>query len=391
MHQGFIKTALVVAVATTMVGCAAGKRIFQEDPRKPAKLVKLEASTTVLNQVSSTKLEQGNSAFKRKKVKSKDVVDLQVVPTAEGFIAASRGGVVSAISHGQTAWTANGDDIITSGVAASSEAIAIGTRQGKIIALDVATGQTRWTAQLPSASFAPALIHGGKVIVSTNSSVIYGLNLATGAIDWQYTTQAPTVSIRGAAKPVLVDARTVLVGGSDGRIHAIDVATGAPIWARRVGLIKGSSDIAKLRDVDGDPLIVGNHLYATAYSGQVVGFDMATGQTMFVSNLASTNNLTAMDALLVGSNIDGEVVAFNRLTGEEVWKNSELKFRGLTNPVAIGQYIAVGDKDGVVHVLDNAGKIISRADAKNELTSLQAVGNRLYAQSANGVVSVWQF
>lgn len=389
MYQGFVKTALVATMAVVMVGC--GGKIIEKDPRKPAKLVKLEAPVAVLSPVSSTKLEQGTSTFKRNKAKAKDVVDLQVAPTAEGFIAASRGGVVSAISHGQTAWSSNVNDAITSGVAVSNDTVVVGTRQGKIVALDVASGQTRWTAQLPSASLAPALISGGKVIVSTNSSVIYGLNLATGAIDWQYTTQAPTVSIRGMAKPILVDAKTALVGASDGRIHAIDIATGSPAWVRRVGLATGSGDIAKLRDVDGAPIVAGNHLYATAYSGQVVGYDMATGRTMFVSELASTNTLTVLGSALIGTNVDGEIVAFNRLSGEELWKNSELKFRGLTNPVAIGQHIAVGDKDGVVHILDNTGKIISRVDAKNELTSLQAVGNRLYAQSANGVVSVWQF
>lgn len=391
MSQAFIKTALVATLAVAMVGCSAGKRIFQEDPRKPTKLVKLEQSVAVLSQVASTKLEQGTSTFKRNKAKDKDVVDLKIAQTETGYIAASRGGVVSAFDGGQLAWAANVNDAITSGVAVSGDTVVVGTRQGAVVALDRATGQTRWTAQLPSASLAPALINNGKVIVSTNGSVVYGLNLATGAIDWQYSSQAPSLSIRGMAAPIMVDTKTALIGAADGRIHAIDVASGSPVWVRRVGLAAGSGDIAKLRDVDGTPIVAGQHLYAASYSGQLVGFDMATGRTMFVSELATIQGVSVLGGAVIGASVDGEVIAFDRITGDVLWRNSDLKFRGLTNPVTIGQYIAVGDKDGIIHVFDTTGKIISRVDSKHELTSLQVYGNRLYTQSANGVVSIYQF
>ena len=45
------------------------------------------------------------------------------------------------------------------------------------------------------------------------------------------------------AKPLALDARTVLIGGADGRIHALDTMTGAPVWTRRVGLAMGSGEI----------------------------------------------------------------------------------------------------------------------------------------------------
>ena len=92
-----------------------------------------------------------------------------------------------------------------------------------------------------------------------------------------------------------------------------------------------------------------------------------------------------------GLRIDGEVVAFDRFTGDQLWKNDDLKYRGLTNPVTIGQHIAVGDKQGVIHVLNASGQIISRVSTKGELTSLSVVNNRLYAQSTDGIVSIYQF
>lgn len=396
MSKKFVKTALIGAFSVAMLaGC--GTKAIKADPRKPAKLEKITAPISVLTPVMSVKLEQGGSVLK-KRAKAKDVIDLQVAPIAGGVIAASRGGVVMA--DGATKWQLNVDDAISSGVAidAAQSLAVVGTRSGKIVAIDAKTGEMRWQAQLPSASLAPALVHANRVIVSTNGGVMYGLDAQTGKMTWQYSTQAPTVSVRGMARPMLLGNATAVIGASDGRIHALDIASGAPLWIQRVGLAAGNGDIARLRDVDGMPLLVGNQLYITSFSGQLLGIDLARAgrspddvRPLFVAKLASTNSATALGEQVIGTNIDGEIVAYHRGNGAPLWTNSELKFRKLTNPATIGSYIAVGDNQGVLHILDKAGKIVSRIETKNPLTSLQVVDNRLYAQSSNGVVNIWQF
>lgn len=392
MYQRFINTALVAALAVTMAGC--GTKAIKPTERKPAKLVNIQTPVAVLTQVSSIRLDQGRSGFSRRNTNlRKDVIDLQIAPLADGMIAASRSGIVSGYMGESIAWQYNAEDVITGGVGIDDQGsvAVIGTRSGKLIALDARTGAPRWAVELASSSLTPALISGDKVIVITNSGTIFGLDINSGATVWQYATQVPNTSVRGMAKPLALDARTVLIGGADGRIHALDTMTGAPVWNRRVGLAMGSGEIDQLRDVDGTPTVVDHYLYAASYSGQLTGFDMTTGRTMFVSELSSTKKLATLADAVIGSSTDGDVVAFNRLTGEKLWENHDLKYRGLTNPVTIGTYIAVGDADGVVHILNHQGQIISRANTKGALTNLTVINNRLYAQSADGVVTVWQF
>nr|4IMM_A Chain A, Outer membrane assembly lipoprotein YfgL [Moraxella catarrhalis RH4]4IMM_B Chain B, Outer membrane assembly lipoprotein YfgL [Moraxella catarrhalis RH4] len=392
MYQRFINTALVAALAVTMAGC--GTKAIKPTERKPAKLVNIQTPVAVLTQVSSIRLDQGRSGFSRRNTNlRKDVIDLQIAPLADGMIAASRSGIVSGYMGESIAWQYNAEDVITGGVGIDDQGsvAVIGTRSGKLIALDARTGAARWVVELASSSLAPALISGDKVIVITNSGTIFGLDINSGATVWQYATQVPNTSVRGMAKPLALDARTVLIGGADGRIHALDTMTGAPVWTRRVGLAMGSGEIDQLRDIDGTPTVVDHYLYAASYSGQLAGFDMTTGRTMFVSELSSTKKLTTLADAVIGSSTDGDVVAFNRMTGEKLWENHDLKYRGLTNPVTIGTYIAVGDADGVVHILNHQGQIISRANTKGALTNLTVINNRLYAQSADGVVTVWQF
>lgn len=386
MYHHFIKKTLVIALSVAMVGC--GTKSIKPAERKPSKLATIVSPTATLTPVVSIKLDQG-----RGRVKAKDVVDLQVAVVPQGVIAASRGGKVSLFSGSKPVWQLDVGDAITSAVGAdrNGQIAVVGTRSGNIIAIDVQTGIKRWSVSLPSASLSPAVIDNHYAVITTNSGITFALDLANGKSVWQHHIQSPNTSIRGMAKPLQLDADTILVGGADGRLHALNRSTGTPVWTRRVGVSVGGSEVGKLRDIDANPVVAGQHLYAVSYSGQLVGFDMSTGRTMFVAPLSSTDTLAVLADAVLGSSTDGDIIAFHRLTGEKIWENSELKYRGLTNPVVIGQNIVVGDKEGVIHILNQQGVIVGRASTKGELTSLQVYNNHLYAQSTDGVVSVWQF
>jgi outer membrane protein assembly factor BamB len=112
---------------------------------------------------------------------------------------------------------------------------------------------------------------------------------------------------------------------------------------------------------------------------------------MFVNELASLKSLAVNNQQVIATSLDGKVVAYNRSNGEVLWESEELAYRHLTNPVMIGNYIAVGDFDGVVHLFDPAsGKIVSRVQTKGALTNLQVQGSLLMTQSTAGQVAIWQ-
>ncbi|ANB91703.1 hypothetical protein MOVS_06620 [Moraxella ovis] len=391
MHTRFVQTALVCALsAVALVGCGKG---IKAESKKPAKLIKISAPVAVLSPVFSASLDQGRSMMKGIRASKKDVVDLQVAQTGEGLIAASRDGIVALLNGKQTVWSVDLKEAITSGVSSnqSGSVAIVGTRSGKVVAINAQTGAIVWEKALPTSSPTPALITNNRVLLSGNNGTLYGLDLQTGTAMWQFSTQNVDVSVRGAAKPLHLDEQTALFGTADGRIHAINPASGTPLWTRRVGMATGGSAVERMSDVDGMPLVVGQHLYVTSFSGQLAAFNMSTGRPMFVGEIPSTKSPTVLGEVLVATGVNGDVKAFNRLTGETLWLNENLKHRKLTNPVTVGNYIAVGDYDGVIHLFDVNGNIVSRVDTKGQLTSLQVNGNRLYAQSASGVVSVWQF
>ncbi|MBF0658261.1 outer membrane protein assembly factor BamB [Psychrobacter sp. NG25] len=376
--------AVLAVMSTAVIGCNRGIKPVVNDP---VKLVQIAQPISVLQSVFST--DVGN-----KKASKKDPLDLQVGYTNEQIVTASRGGELTGFNNtGERLWSVNVDEQITGGVAldALSQTAIISTRSGKIMAFDSATGEKRWQQQLSGSVLTPALITNNRVVLSANNGFLHGLSLQTGQSVWQFATQVPAISVRGSAAPTLLDSKTALLATADGRLHAVTADNGLPQWSRRVGVGAGSSEVERMSDVDGAPIVDKNQMFAISYSGQLLGIDLASRQVMFVNEQASLEALAVNTQQVIATGLDGKVVAYDRNTGAVLWESEELAYRHLTNPVMIGNYIAVGDLDGVVHLFDPAsGKIVSRVETKGALSSLQVQGSRLMTQSTSGQVAIWQ-
>ena len=376
--------AVLAVMSTAVIGCNRGiKPVVNE----PVKLVQIAQPISVLQPVFST--DVGN-----KKASKKDPLDLQVGYANGQIVTASRGGDLTGFnSTGERVWSVQVGDQITGGVAldALSQTAIVSTRNGQIMAFDSTTGAKRWQQQLSGTVLTPALITNNRVILSANDGFLHGLSLQTGQPVWQFATQVPAISVRGSAAPTLLDNKTALLATADGRLHAVTTDSGLPQWSRRVGVGSGSSEVERMSDVDGKPIVDKNQLFAVSYSGQLLGIDLASRQVMFVKDMASLKSLAVNNQQVIATSLDGKVAAYDRNTGEMLWESEELAYRDLTNPVMIGNYIAVGDLEGVVHLFDPAsGKIVSRVQTKGALSSLQVQGSRLMTQSTSGQVSIWQ-
>jgi len=376
--------AVLAVMSTAVIGCNRGIKPVVNDP---VDLVQIAEPITVLQPVFSA--DVGN-----KKASKKDPLALQVGYANGQMVIASRGGdLIGFDNAGERLWSVNVGDQITGGVTvdALSQTAIISTRGGQVMAFDSTTGAKRWQQQLSGSVLTPALVSNNRVILSANDGFLHGLSLQTGQSVWQFATQVPAISVRGSAAPTLLDSKTALLATADGRLHAVTVDSGLPQWSRRVGVGMGSSEVERMSDVDGTPIVDQNQLFAISYSGQLLGIDLASRQVLFVNELASLKSLAVNNQQVIATSLDGKVVAYDRSNGEMLWESDELAYRHLTNPVMIGNYIAVGDLEGVVHLFNPAnGQIISRVQTKGALTNLQVQESRLLTQSTSGQVAIWQ-
>ena len=377
--QNKLKLPLAIAVASALLlGCSSNK----VKEAKPNPLPKIQQQQG-LNLVFSQSVSSTNAA---------EALRLQLDTDNGVIFAIDPDGQVSAYKGKERLWKSKiTKQELTAGVEAAEGIVVVGNRKGQLFALDQATGSQKWSAKLSGAILSPSLIQSGRVITIANDGTVFAHDAVSGQQVWAYKLPSVQFSLRGQPAPVRLDDRTILVASANAYVYALDVISGVPRFQRRVAISEGRSDIQRLIDIVGDPVVAGQYLVTTSFQGQVTVTDLATQRVVWSEDASSTNRPEVSGDKVFVSTVDGKLNAYSLSTGQLAWQNEELLNRQLSNPVMLGQSLVVGDLDGVIHLLDPAsGKLVGRAKTSGEVQSLRVIDNQLYVATRKGALSIWQ-
>ncbi len=374
-----LSTCIAMAV---LVGCSKTNKV---EVHKPSPLPKL-SQNQALTPVFKASVKGGEKV---------DPLRLQLAATDDAVFAVSRHGEVVAYNlQGKKIWETRPNKKqknLTSGVSVGEGVVVVGSQKGLLYGLDANTGAKVWQRQLTGAILAPSLIHQGRVITYTNDGTVYGTDAATGEAVWTFNTASTQLSVRGTAAPVLAEDGTVIIANSGGYVYGLDGINGIPKWQRRVAVSEGRSEVQRLIDIDGDPVVADNTLFTVSYQGQITAVDLASQRVLWSQDTSSLRSVAVANGLVYVAGSDGKLQAYNQATGEPAWQQDALAYRQLSNPVVLGQYVVVGDLDGYLHLIEpNTGNILGRVRSRGEIRTIRVINNRLYVATRTGNLSVWQ-
>lgn len=305
---------------------------------KPAELVALTptASLRVLWQASVG--DAGKSMFFPQ-------IDDKVV------YAVGVGGQIAGFEIGSGAQTTRFDagQPLSAGVGAGAGLIVVAGAKGEVLAFE-RSGKPLWKIQLSGEILAPPAVSGSIVVVRSGDGRIYGLNAANGSRKWVYQRATPPLTLRSFAG-VLVYRGGVFAGLTGGRMAAMALETGNLGWEGIVATPRGTTELERVADVTSLPVVDERQACAVAYQGRVACFDVLRGTTIWARDLSSVSGMGADERNLYITDDRNAIVALSKTNGASVWKQDKLSGRGVTAPLAIGRYVAVGDFQGYVHLL----------------------------------------
>lgn len=292
-------------------------------------------------------------------------------------------------------WFGGGRDdgsFLSGGLAVDERHVYLGTIEGEVVALSISDGSEVWRSVVSSEVLAPVTPTGERVLVTTIDGVLASLDRASGEQLWSFSTSVPVLTLRGTSPPA-VDGPVVVSGFANGRILALGVLDGAPRWEHVLSESEGRSELDRLRDIDAAPLISGGALYVTGYKGPTRRIRLQDGNPEWEAAVASNNRLATGFGNLYAVDVDGRLVAMSSTSGDYVWDSDLLLRRGLTGATPIDAFVAVGDRDGYVHLFTQAeGRIVGRvkADGKGLDLAPLAVDDRLITLGRSGRLSVYR-
>lgn len=372
---------VVLAALLLLAGCSSNE---EKKALEPLPLVDFE-STVSLKTLWSSKVGEGQA---------KKLYSLFYLSVEEGrlFAADHEGGVFAFdLEKGKRLWKTELDLPLGGAVSVAAGQVFVGSFDGDVIALSASTGEELWRAEVSSEVLAPPQSNGSQVAVASINGALTVFDAKSGTQLWVYGHLAPTLTLRGLAAPV-VTATQVIAAFDNGQILAFNAADGASLWETRVAQPTGRHDLERLIDIDGTPLLQGGVLYAATYQGAIAAIARAQGRVMWKQDLSTYVPLASAERRVFATAADGKVVAYNSNTGAVEWENSQLLRRSVGAPAVIGNYVAVIDGEGYMHLLDQAdGKFAERISTKGKRfrSPMLSHEDKLYVYSGNGKLTAY--
>ncbi|MBU3577317.1 outer membrane protein assembly factor BamB [Polynucleobacter sp. UK-Kesae-W10] len=371
-----IGAALVVGtLAAALLACSGNARV-----RKPAELVEVKNQFD-LQPIWSTSIG------------SSETFNFHPVVAGDAVYAAShRGNLVKVdLQTGNKVWEASVPERLTVGPGSDGRTTAVVTTKGAVYAYDD-SGKPLWNVNVGSEVLSEPVVAGGIVVVRTLDNRFIGLDAQTGVRKWMYQRQQSALSLRVGYGMLPINNEVIVTGFAGGRFGMIAIANGGLIWETPVSFPKGFSEIERLNDVTAKPSMEADILCAVSYQGRIGCGQARNGNLLWFKDYSSYTGTAQSSDLVFSANEKSYVTAFATKDGTQVWENTQLTFRDVGEPLAVGRVVLMGDAQGYVHAFSQAnGELIARMrhDSSPITAAPIAVGGLILIQSQGGKLAAY--
>jgi outer membrane protein assembly factor BamB len=263
--------------------------------------------------------------------------------------------------------------------------IVAGTPRGDVVGIDDG-GRIAWKAQLSGEILSPPALSEGLVVVKSGDGRLFGLSALDGRRRWSYQRNLPALTVRSPGG-VTVMYGGVFSGFPGGKLVALLVGNGILAWEATVSSPRGSTELERMTDIVGPPLVDDRTVCAVAYQGRAGCFDGLKGTQVWVRDFSSIMPLAADNRYVYATDVNGHVHALDKSNGASIWKQERLAGREVTGAAPIGSFVAVGDMQGYVHFLNRSdGGFAARIATDGSPIRLPPVATRdsVLVQTRNG-------
>ncbi|HQT42578.1 MAG TPA: outer membrane protein assembly factor BamB [Halothiobacillus sp.] len=320
---------------------------------------------------------------------------LRIAPVESGgrvIVADARGQVFAYdLKSGKRLWETNLKANLSVGGGASDSMVVFGSDTGKVFALAADTGKPLWQAQVSTAVEAAPSVGNKEVVVRAKDGSVSLLKASDGSAAWAVNHAEPNMTLQGQSRALLFP-DAVAIGYDDGEFAVLSRADGRPLWKNQIALPMGRTDIDRMVDIDATPLFADAMFYVVTYQGRLAAVSAQGGQTLWSRKFSGYTDMSLDAHALYVTDASGIVWALDRRTGEPLWRQAALAYRGVTGPALENNKLIVGDQEGYLHVLNTeTGALVGRSRVSGGLIDpMRVEGDSVAATTRGGDLVVFQ-
>jgi len=253
---------------------------------------------------------------------------------------------------GREVWRLKVLNGVESSMAIVKDRIFFGGLDGQFYSVEAGTGRIVWTFPTRVEDLAEPLLEDGVVYFLTGANSLYALEADTGKQLWLYTRQDPNpLRVRGGSKPAIKNG-VLFVGFSDGTLVALLAKNGQVKWEKQLNHNK------KFKDLDTNPLVDGEVVYALGFDDHLYCLRASTGDLVWTSEKGGYGGMLVIGDRLYYASTNSEFLAVDKSTGNKVWSYT-LPEGIATTPSLFRGLVVFGESQGNLIFLDSgSGKEI---------------------------------
>ena len=311
---------------------------------------------------------------------------------------------VSAVSPaGQLLWQSNllpaRDDegqATGGGMAYADGVLYVSSGFGVLTALDASSGKQVWRQELDATGSGVPTVRDGLIYLVAGDDTGWAIHAKDGRIAWQVESAPSASNVLGAPAPVLTKDLVIFAFGS-GDLVASFRRGGLRRWSASVAGQRVGSTLARISDVTGEPVLVGNRAYVGNHSGRTVAFDTASGDRIWTAQEGAIGPVWPAGNSLFQISDRNQLLRLDADSGEVLWavdlpgylKDKPGKRGAIVahyGPILAGGQLLVASNDGQLRLFDPRDGTLTRSiEIPGGATAAPVIaGNTLYVVSSKG-------
>ncbi len=316
---------------------------------------------------------------------------MQAMVIGQRVILASSQGLLLELQgeNGQEVWRLQLKDTLMAGVGSDGRRHAVVTSANELVV--VQDGRELWRQRLSAQTFTAPLVAGERVFIQMADRSVLAFDGASGQRLWTLQRSADPLVLRQAG--VLAAIGDTLLVGNGGRLSALQPLNGQTRWEVVIGSSRGTNEVERLVDLVAGINRQGQTVCVRSFQTAVACVDTTRGQTMWSRPSQGHQGLDGDETRVFGVESDSKLRAWNRQDGQLAWAEDQYRFRELTAPRVWGPVVALGDAEGLVHLLGREqGRPLQRLTTDGTPIVLQPVvaGRILVTVNRSGLVTGWR-
>lgn len=290
----------------------------------------------------------------------------------------------------------NAEEASGGGLALGDGSLFVSSGFGMLSALDPATGDLRWQQKLGAAATAPPTVAGQIVYVVGRDSVAWAIDTRNGRVLWSLPGTPSGTGYVGGGAPAVTD-RLVILPFPSAEITGVLRQSGIGVWGGAVSGARVGRAYAGFSDITGDPVVVGNRIYAGNAAGRTAAIDAVDGDRIWTADEGATDPVWPVGNAIFLVSDQNELVRLDSATGDVVWavplplftEEKVRRRKGIYaqyGPVLAGGRLWVASSDGALRGFDPAsGGLTAQLDLPGGAATPPIVVNRtLYVVNLDG-------